>query len=132
VLVPSTRAAIALRQSRPDAAIEALKAAAPTEIGTIAGLVPLFLRAEAYLQKGTYPEAIREYERVLTSRGVDPLAPVVPLAHLGIGRARARMGDAAASRQAYEELFALWKDADADLPILLAARTEYDRLSTRP
>jgi tetratricopeptide (TPR) repeat protein len=132
VLVPSTRAAIALRQSRPDAAIEALKAAAPTELGTIAGLVPLFLRAEAYLQQGSYPEAIREYERVLANRGVDPLAPVIPLAHLGIGRARARVGDAAASRRAYEELFAVWKDADADLPILLAARTEYDRLSTRP
>jgi hypothetical protein len=31
-------------------------------------------------------------------------------------------------RQAYEEFFALWKHADADLPILGEAREEYRRL----
>jgi tetratricopeptide (TPR) repeat protein len=129
VLSPSARAAVALRQGRPDAAIDALRAAVPTEIGTIAGLVPGYLRAEAFRQKGLLPEAIAEYERVLQHRGVEPFAPVIPLAHLGIARARAQMGDGAGSRRAYEELFQMWKSADSDFGPLAAARTEYERLA---
>jgi hypothetical protein len=32
------------------------------------------------------------------------------------------------AKSAYQELFALWKDADSDLPILRKARAEYARL----
>jgi eukaryotic-like serine/threonine-protein kinase len=132
VLAPSIRAAIALHQSRPDEAIAALTAAQPTQIGTVAGLVPFYLRGEAYLQKGLATEALRQYESILQHRGVDPLAPVVPLAHLGIARAKARAGDVAGSRRAYDALFTIWKDADADFPPLLAARREYSSLPARP
>ena len=132
VLVPSTRAAIALSQNRADEAIDALRAATPTEAGTVAGLVPFYLRAEAYRRKGSFPEAVRQYDQILQSRGVDPLAPVVPLARLGIARVRARTGDSEGSRRTYQELFAIWKDADADFPPLVRARAEYDRLSTPP
>jgi tetratricopeptide (TPR) repeat protein len=132
LLTPVTRAAIALRQQKPDIALQALEPAASTEFGTVAGLVPSYVRAEAYRQAGSAPEAIREYENVLSHRGVDPFAPTVALAHLGIARAHGRAGDTAASRRAYEELFAIWKSADADLPPLVAARAEYARLSTTP
>jgi hypothetical protein len=57
---------------------------------------------------------------------------MVALSHLGIARTQARAGDIAASRHAYEQLFALWQSADADLPLLVAARAEYARLSTTP
>ncbi len=130
VLVPTTQAASALRQERPDAALAALEAATPSELGTVAGLVPTYLRAEALLQKGSTADALREYNRILVHRGIDPFAPVVPLAHLGIARARARAGDAAGSRRAYEELFKLWHAADADFWPLTEARTEYGRLSS--
>ena len=129
VLGPTTRAAIALRHGRAAEAIEALRAAAPSELGTVAGLVPMFLRGEAYLKKGSFAEARHEYERIMKHRGVDPLSPVVPLAQLGIARSHAGAGDVAASRAAYDALFATWKDADADFAPLLAARAEYDRLS---
>ncbi|HEV3485355.1 MAG TPA: tetratricopeptide repeat protein, partial [Vicinamibacterales bacterium] len=43
VLAPVTRAIIAWQQHRPDDAIEALRAAAHTELGTVAGLVPLYV-----------------------------------------------------------------------------------------
>ena len=135
VLGPVTRAAVALQQREPDAAIDALKPAAQTELGTVAGLVPLYLRGEALLQKGRFTEAIAEYSRVIGHRGVDPFAPMIPLAHLGIARAHAGAGDLAASRKAYDELFAIWKGADADLRPLAAARGEYARLAkvgTRP
>jgi serine/threonine protein kinase/tetratricopeptide (TPR) repeat protein len=130
VLTPSTRAAIALHQERPNDAIQALEAAIPAELGTIAGLIPPYLRGEAYLQRGAFNAAMQEYERVLQNRGVDPFTPVLPLARLGIARAKARIGDTDGSRREYEELFRIWNRADADFAPLLAARAEYARLQT--
>jgi tetratricopeptide (TPR) repeat protein len=132
LLTPVTRAAMALHQQRPDAALQALEDAASTELGTVAGLVPSYLRAEAYRLKGSTTEALREYGRILSHRGVDPFAPMVALSHLGIARTHARAGDLAASRQAYERLFDIWKSADADFTPLIAARAEYARLTTTP
>jgi hypothetical protein len=37
-------------------------------------------------------------------------------------------GDVAKSRAAYEALFAEWKNADPDLPILKQAKAEYAKL----
>jgi tetratricopeptide (TPR) repeat protein len=128
VLLPTTRAAIALFRGRAAEAIAALRNATPTELGTVAGLVPFYLRGEAHLMKREYSEAIRQYESILRHRGVDPLSPVVPLAHLGIARAQARSGDRDAARRAYEALFAMWKSADPDFPPLVAARAEYAAL----
>ena len=128
VLGPVTRAAIAFRQQNPDGALEALQRAVSTELGTVAGLVPLYLRAEALMQKGEFPGAAREYQRLLSHRGVDPFAPVIPLAQLGLARAQARAGDTGTSRHAYEELLAMWKAADADFAALASARAEYARL----
>jgi serine/threonine protein kinase/tetratricopeptide (TPR) repeat protein len=131
VLVPSTVAAIAIDRRRPTEAIGALEPAGPTELGTLAGLVPPYLRAEAYLAQAAAASARREYQKVLDHRGADPFAPVVPLAHLGLARAWAVEHDLQKSRQKYEELFGLWENADADLPILQRARAEYARLSSR-
>ena len=47
---------------------------------------------------------------------------------LGLARAYALSGDAAKSRTAYQEFFALWKDADPDIPILKEAKAEYAKL----
>ena len=44
--------------------------------------------------------------------------PLGALAHLGLARAYAEQGDAAKVRVAYQDFFALWKDADPDIPIL--------------
>jgi eukaryotic-like serine/threonine-protein kinase len=131
VLGPVTRATIALRQNKADEALTVLQRSTQTELGTVAGLVPPYLRGEAYLQKGLFTEAIREYQKIIDHRGVDPFAPVVPLAYLGVARAQAHAGDVAASRRTYEELFTIWKGADPDLFPLVAARAEYAAL-TRP
>jgi hypothetical protein len=50
-----------------------------------------------------------------------------PLAQLGSARAAALAGDTAKSRTAYEEIFKMWKSADAELPILIEAKREYQR-----
>ena len=49
----------------------------------------------------------------------------LPFAQLGLARAAAKGGDLATARKAYQDLLALWKDADADLPSVKAARAEY-------
>jgi hypothetical protein len=50
-----------------------------------------------------------------------------PLAYLGLARSRAQ-GDTAKARRAYQDFFALLKDADADIPVLLEAKREYAKL----
>jgi hypothetical protein len=37
-------------------------------------------------------------------------------------------GDLATSRTAYQDFLTWWKDADPDLPVLVAAKAEYERL----
>jgi len=50
------------------------------------------------------------------------------LAHLGLGRAYSRTGEKEKSHKAYEDFFALWKDADPDIPILRQAKAEFAKL----
>jgi hypothetical protein len=54
--------------------------------------------------------------------------PIGALAHLGLARAYAMQDDDAQSKLAYQDFFALWKDADPDIPILIAARSEFANL----
>jgi eukaryotic-like serine/threonine-protein kinase len=50
------------------------------------------------------------------------------LAHLGLARAYAVQGDTTKAKAAYQDLLTLWKDADADVPILKEAKAEYAKL----
>ena len=60
--------------------------------------------------------------------------PIAVLSRLGLGRALAIAGESAKARTAYQDLFALWKDADPDpdpdpdIPILEEAKAEYAKL----
>jgi eukaryotic-like serine/threonine-protein kinase len=126
VFLPIARAAIELAR-RPEAAVEHLRAAAPLELGTVAALVPAYLRGAAYLAQERPGEAAREFGKVLQHRGVDPFSPFHPAAQLGLARALASAGRTGESREAYEAFFALWKEADEDLRLLREARAEYAR-----
>ncbi len=55
-------------------------------------------------------------------------SPRAALAHPGLARAYALQGDATKARTAYQDFFALWKDADPDIPILREAKAEYAKL----
>ncbi len=50
------------------------------------------------------------------------------LARLGLARAHALAGNLAASRRAYQDFLALWKDADPDIPLYREAQAEYAAL----
>ena len=54
--------------------------------------------------------------------------PLGALAHPGLARAYALSGDTAKARTKYQDFFALWKDADPDIPILKEAKAEYAKL----
>jgi DNA-binding winged helix-turn-helix (wHTH) protein/tetratricopeptide (TPR) repeat protein len=124
--LPRLRAEIALHQAKPLDAIAALKPAAPYELA--GGLIAFAQRGEAYRRAGQAEKAADEYKNILAHQGVDPLSPLFPLAHLWLGRSSAQASHVQASRSEYEKLFALWKDADKDLPVLVAARREYAAL----
>jgi Tfp pilus assembly protein PilF len=86
------------------------------------------LLGQAYLELKTPAQAAAEFTDIIDHRGVDAVSPMYPLAYLGLARALQMQGDVRKSRKSYEQLFAFWKDADADNPMLVRARTEYAAL----
>ena len=45
-----------------------------------------------------------------------------------MARAHILAGDTTKAKSAYQDFFALWKDADPDIPILKEAKAEYAKL----
>jgi tetratricopeptide (TPR) repeat protein len=119
--LPAIRAAIALERGDPAGAIEHLKTAPPYDADAF---WVLHLRASSYLAAGRPAEAAAEFQRII-DRNVGNLSYFVPVARLGLARALAKSGDVAKARTAYQDFLTDWKDADADLPVLVAAKREY-------
>ena len=129
VAVPVIRAGIALNQGNPAKAIELLQPATPYEFGYAAGVQPNYVRGLAYLKLHQGKEAAAEFQKILDHPGICMfMLPTCRLARLQLGRARAEAGDAGGARTAYQDFFALWKDADPDVPILKEAKAEYAKL----
>ncbi len=121
-------------------------------------LYPVDARGMAYLALGRGAEAAVEFQKILDHPGLVGNFPIGALARLGLGRAYALqagvdiagvskpgtgLGADAASvntghpplpealakaRSAYRDFFALWSDADPDIPILKEAKAEYAKL----
>jgi len=133
--LPILRAKLALMHSNPQQALNDLELAAPYELGLPAigfynwpNLYPVYVRGEAYLAARKGSEAAAEFQKILNHRGIVLNEPIGALAHLQLGRAYAMQGDTAKSRAAYQDFLTLWKDADSDIPILVAAKAEYAKL----
>jgi hypothetical protein len=73
-------------------------------------------------------QAAAEFQKILDHRGIVLNEPIGALAHLQIGRAYAMQGDTARAKAAYQDFLTLWKDADLDIPIFIAAKAEYAKL----
>ena len=115
------------------AALESLEAAAPYELGEpppmqMGTLYPAYLRGQAYLLAHNGNAAVAEFQKFLDHRGIVVNFPTGALVHLQIGRAYAMSGDTAKAKAAYQEFLTLWKEADADIPILKEAKAEYEKL----
>src|SRR6266536_2973869 len=134
VTLPLIRAELELQHGNPSEAVRLLQSATQFErTDRPANFVPrgpwpAYVRGQAYLRQQAGAEAMAEFQRILDHRGVDPLSILYPLAHLGLARAAVLQGDAAKARKAYQDFFALWKDADPDIPVLQQAKQEYEKL----
>jgi tetratricopeptide (TPR) repeat protein len=128
--LPTLHAQLALNRSDPSKAIELLQATAPYELGNVGegALNPIYVRGEAYLAARQGREAATEFQKILDHRGVVVNSPIGALAHLGLARAYALQADHAKARNAYEDFFTLWREADADVPIMKQAKAEYASL----
>ena len=136
--LPTVQALVAITRNEPIKAIEALKPAAAYELGSTLSLYPVFARGEAYLAAHQGTEAVVEFQKILDHPGLVVNEPIGSLAHLGMARAysleaqSAQGPDADAARSkaraAYQDFLTLWKDADPDIPILIAAKSEYAKL----
>jgi hypothetical protein len=107
--LPMIRAQLALNRNDPQTAINFLQRAKPYELADADGLAA-------------------EFQRVLDHPAIVSLSLWGALAHLGLARAYVLQGDTAKAKTAYDDFLALWKDADPDTPVLIAAKSEYAKL----
>ncbi|MGA7919562.1 MAG: protein kinase [Candidatus Acidiferrales bacterium] len=142
--LPAIQAQLTLDKKNPASALSAPQAASPIELGQIvfvnnlSCLYHVYVRGEAYLAAGQGSAAAAEFQKILDHSGIVWNCWTGALAHLGVARANALQSqtsqgvnaDAARVRAfaAYKDFLTLWKDADPDIPILIAAKSEYAKL----
>ncbi len=109
--LPTIRAQAEMFGQKPAQALELLDVVKPYERGQLVGnlsyscMIPVYLRAEAYLGAKRGPQALAEFQKLLDSRGVVGNCWSGALAHLGQARAQALSGSARAARASYQEFF---------------------------
>jgi tetratricopeptide (TPR) repeat protein len=133
--LPAIYASIEIRRHNPEKALEDLRTTSQYELASplpqfeVGGsLYPVYVRGEAYLLLHQGKEAAAEFQKFLDHRGIAMNSPLGALARLQLGRAHALLGENIKSRAAYQDFLGLWKDADADIPILVTAKAEYTKL----
>jgi serine/threonine protein kinase len=134
--LPAIRALLELNAGEPSKAIDVLQVSKPYDRGIPPSLAPAFIgpfytvyvRGLAYLAAHQGAEAAVEFQKILDGRSIVVSDPIGALAHLQLGRALALSGDKAKSKTAYQDFLTLWKDADADIPALKQAKTEFEKL----
>jgi serine/threonine protein kinase/tetratricopeptide (TPR) repeat protein len=128
IVLPSIQAAIEYGRGNFAKAIDLLQPVTKYELGTFASLDPAYLRGLTYLRLNKGAEAAAEFQKLIDHRGVVGTSITGPLAHLGVARARVLQNDSSGARTEYQNFFAIWKDADPDIPILKQAQAEYAKL----
>jgi len=125
MVAPMIRAAIAMGHHDSAKAVELMKKGEPLDR---ANMESRYTRATALLMAGSGADAVREFQGMLSLRNAFLNEPTVSLAQLGLARAYASTGDKEKARTAYQDFFALWKNADPDIPMLKQAHAEYAKL----
>jgi tetratricopeptide (TPR) repeat protein len=128
ISLPVARAFIEINRNNSSQAVQLLQPAITYELGQAAQLLPAYTRGVAYLRQQAGPQAVAEFQKVIDHRHIAGTSPLYPLAHVGLARGAILSGDTARARKAYQDFFAIWKDADPDIPILIEARKEYEKL----
>lgn len=129
--LPTIKALVEIKLGNPANAIEIMEAARPYELGSPSNIsmslsmYPVYVRGLAYLSAKQGLQAVAEFQKILTHRGIVQTEPIGSLAHLGLARAYAMQGDSVKAKAAYQDFRKLWNDADPDIPILKQAKAEY-------
>jgi tetratricopeptide (TPR) repeat protein len=159
--LPTIHAAVELHRGRPARAVELLQTVIPYELAihpawTTTDMFPVYLRGVAYLAARQGAPAAIEFQKIIDCPGVVGNFFIGSLARLGLARAYAmeagvsetpltgvkqirsaefaarRSEELAKARSAYQDFFALWKGADAEIPVIKQAQAEYRRLKSFP
>src|ERR1700752_192722 len=124
--LPEIKEALELRKGNAKAALDLLE---PTKnYEAAAAFWSQTLRGMAYLKLAQGAMAVAEARKILDHRGEAPLSLLWPLAHVSLARAAVLHGDTTQARKSYQEFLSLWKGADSDLPVLIEAKKEYEKL----
>jgi tetratricopeptide (TPR) repeat protein len=134
--LPVLRALSALHRGKSTESVEPLQTALHYELAVnglnvglyLGGLHSAYVRGEAFVAAHRYPEAVAEFQKILSHRGIVGADPIGALAHVQLGRAFVLWGDTIKAKAAYQDFLTLWKDADPDIPILRQAQAEYAKL----
>jgi tetratricopeptide (TPR) repeat protein len=126
--VPLIHGVIAMGKGDSALALKKLEPAIAFDLSEIGRLYPAYFRGQAYLQAHNGAAAATEFQKIIDHPTIAVNLPHGALAHLGLARAYALQGDTAKAKAAYQDFLTLWKDADPDIPILIAAKVEYSKL----
>jgi predicted Zn-dependent protease len=123
---PLNHALLAMQPGDPARAVQLLEGANRYQI--VGSYWPQYFRGQALLKLNKGAEAATEFQAITNHRGWAPRSPLYVPAYLGLARAQTLKGDTAAARNAYQTFFSLWRDADTDIPLLISAHNEYEKL----
>ena len=124
--LPIIRAESELAAANPARAIELLRTTEQYELAdTRLPLLPAFVRGEAYLRAGNGRAAAAEFHKLLDHPGLLANNTLGALARVELARAFVMTGDVKRARTEYEAFLRLWNEADATIPVLSQARSEY-------
>ena len=124
--LPTLRALFALDARNAAAAIQSLQTASRFDLamggigfnGYFGKLYPIYVRGLAYLAAQQPVEAAAEFQRIVDHRSIVLVDPIDALARLQLARALVLSGDIVKAKGVYSDLLTLWKNADADIPVL--------------
>ncbi|MEO8130741.1 MAG: hypothetical protein ABI822_26825, partial [Bryobacteraceae bacterium] len=96
----------------------------------------VYLRGLAYLRLRKGAEAAAEFQKILDHKGASwgstwknpNWGLYYSISYLGVAGGSQLAGDTAKARKTFQNFFALWKDADQDLPLLIQAKKDYAAL----
>ena len=128
IFTPIVNAGIEKSRGNFAQAVQLLEPVRSYEGGIVLGAGVNYARGNLYLRQRMGSEAAAEFKKIIDHPGIDVFSPAHTLAHLGLARAATLRGDTAAARKSYQDFFAMWKDADRELPVLVEARKEYEAL----
>jgi serine/threonine protein kinase/tetratricopeptide (TPR) repeat protein len=126
VYLPLAKGFVALAAGRSQEAVADAQPAKPYD----ANYAGSYLQGLAHLQLHDANRAVSAFRSAMQSPGGNLTSgvPFYAQAQLGLARAYTMDGDKTNAKKAYQEFFETWKNADADLPMLVAAKKEYAAL----